>query len=444
MTSKKARWRQRWRITLLLVQLLACQRREEGEQPNRLPRTAASGAVSGAPMRHAAPTIVRPRVDNLVLITIDALRADQPWVGYSHIATPNLTQLAAQSVVYTRAYSLANFTTASLNAMLASRYPSELGRTSCSIGRYDIPGSLAPTLQAGQVATLAAHGHAIFAGETAPSLGFDRWLLVRGAAGKLQTKGAVVGNDIAELALAEWEAHRSRPQRFLWSHFVDPHDLYVAHSAYPATSQGTRARYDSEVAYTDMVVGRILRTLAETAADKSTAIVVTADHGEAFGEHGFTKHGFSLYDEEIRVPLVLRIPGVEPRKVDVPRSTIDIAPTIAELLGVEVPRDWKGRSLLDDWHGQQPPEQRPVIVDVPEMPGRPPMRTVIRGPLKVILDRSPRVFDLRTDPDERTPLTGSDASTAVERATMDASVIATIPGAPCVRAPRRISTSEGI
>jgi choline-sulfatase len=366
-----------------------------------------------------------------VLITVDTLRADQPWVGYSGVETPHLSRLAAKSVVYTRAYALAHFTTASLNGLLASRYPSELSRSDCDLGRYDAPESLAPTLKAAGVTTFAAHGHAIFVGDSAPRRGFDQWRLIVGAAGRMQTRGAVTGTEIAQLVTAFLESERPNTPLFAWVHFVDPHDSYVAHERFPPRGSLPRNVYDSEVAFTDSVIGSVLEIIERSGMGNTTAIVLTADHGEAFGEHGTTKHGSTLYEEEVRVPLILHLPGVEPRTIDTPRSAVDIAPTIAQLLGVDIPESWAGVSLLKDLSAAER-QDRAVIVDVPSAYSRPPRQAVIHGHNKVILNRgSAQVFDLAVDPEERTPLSDDAARHPVERAREALKHIRSIAGTPC-------------
>jgi membrane-anchored protein YejM (alkaline phosphatase superfamily) len=391
--------------------------------------------------RPAAPAVTPdaapaapPTIDSVVFITVDALRADQPWTGYDLASTPNLSRLASESVVYDHAYSAANITTPSISGMLASRYPSELARDKCVFGRFDLEGSLVPTLKAAGIATTAAHGHALFAGSTAPSVGFDQWQLVRGAAGRMQVKGAVTGNDQADLFIAQLQDRpRDGKKHFAWAHFVDPHDIYVKHKLYPPSSKGPRGLYDGEVAYTDAVIGRVLDHLAQADLAKRTAIVLTADHGETFGEHGFTRHGFSLYEDEIRVPLMVRIPSVAPRKITAPRSALDVAPTIAELLGVKPPASWKGVSLLRDLTAPVPGE-RTVIVDIPENTWNPARRVVVFGSTKVaIAPGAVRVFDLDADPGERSPLTGPAADAAVERAKREVAAIDSVEGTPCMQ-----------
>jgi choline-sulfatase len=378
----------------------------------------------------AAPVVVTPppepeKIDNVVLITIDALRADQPWTGYTRVSTPNLSALAAKSIVYENAYALSNMTTTSLSAMLAGRYPSELARSRCPLAGY-APRSdaLAPTLKANGVRTVAVLGHLAFVARLVPDAGFDAWRLIENAAAPV-TQGAVSGEAIAKLFVRTIAEAAESGHFFAWAHFIDPHDKYVAHRDFPASDSGPRGLYDGEVAYTDAMIGRVL-TAIETSAPH-TAIIVTADHGEAFGEHGARKHGFSTYDEELRVPLLLYVPGTSPRRIAATRSAIDIAPTVAALLGVPAPAAWRGTSLLEDLNDAP---ARPVIVDMPELDGRPASRVVLVDGHKVVTGATgTRIHDLAEDPGENHPL--KDA-TLVERARAIAQAsIKEVPAQPC-------------
>ena len=136
---------------------------------------------------------------------------------------------------------------------------------------------------------------------------------------------------IAEEMLGD-PANDSRPF-FFWAHFLDPHDLYQLHDGID-WGNNPRDRYDGEVTFTDQYIGKLLDFIAERPWAKRTTIIVTADHGEEFGEHGMTRHGFEVWNTLVHVPLMILAPGAAPRHVDVLRSGIDLAPTILELLGV--------------------------------------------------------------------------------------------------------------
>jgi choline-sulfatase len=395
----------------------------------------AAAAAANAPSASAAPA-APPRIENVVLLTIDSLRADQPWVGYSHVQTPNLSALAARSTVYTQAYSLSNMTTSSLSGLLLGRYPSELRRDTCGLATYsgDAQG-LAPTLRAAGVHTLAALGHTVFVARLVPPDGFDEWRLTDNASAKV-SEGAVTGEAIAQLAVRTLHDSGEKGRFFAWAHFVDPHDKYVTHPEFSVTSPPARAAYDSEVAYTDKMVGRVLEAIAAAPYADRTAIIVTADHGEMLGEHGAVRHGFSTYEEEMRVPLLLYLPGRAPARVTAPRSAIDLAPTIAELFGVKVPEGWRGRSLLADV-GAATPEERTVFVDIPELDQRPAAQVFISKGQKVVFGGigGSRVVDLERDPGEREPLTGRAALAPLEAARAWAKPPPLVPPQRCTRGP---------
>src|SRR5262249_2971151 len=161
---------------------------------------------------------------------------------------------------------------------------------------------------------------------------------------------------------------------------------------HPEFDFGTKGRdlYDSEVAFVDHHVGRLLERLRRPPFEKRTAIVLTSDHGEAFGEHGLYRHGFEVWEELVHVPLVAYVPGVGAAHVEARRSAIDVVPTLLELFGLEAPalqgRDFvSGVSLLSDIAGANgPPEERPVLVDMSEGPHNSERQAFFEGSYKLI------------------------------------------------------------
>ncbi|HEU4408997.1 MAG TPA: sulfatase [Polyangiaceae bacterium] len=442
-----------WRLAILLPWLAACPPASERPRAGGPPRGSAAGAdgalpsalahaavaaAAGAPSGSAAPAAAAPpRVDNVVLLTIDSLRADQPWVGYPHVKTPHLSALAARSTVYTHAYAVSNMTTSSLSGLLSGRYPSELKRDDCALAAYAGDGQgLVPALRGAGVRTLAALGHTVFVAKLVPPEGFDEWRLTANASARA-SEGAVTGEQIAQLAVRTLQEFGDKGRFFAWAHFVDPHDKYVQHPEFPVTSPPNRAAYDTEVAFTDRVVGRVLDAIAAAPYADRTAIIVTSDHGEMLGEHGAMRHGFSTYEEELRVPLFLYLPGRPPGRVEVPRSAIDLAPTIAELFGVPVPAAWRGRSLLSDV-GAPAPEERPVFVDIPELEQRPAGQVFVHKGQKVVLSGigGPRFVDLERDPGERESVSGRAALGPLEAARAWATPPPAQPARHCGRAPK--------
>jgi choline-sulfatase len=373
-------------------------------------------------------------IRNVLLITVDAFRADQPWVGYAGVSTPNLNRLAESSVVYTHTYSLANTTGPSLGALLNGRFPSECLRDDCPLVSLQIQSGLAETLSAAGIQTMASHGHVIFAVSTKPARGFAEWRVVDHAIARLAEEGAITGKEVASnlISLLRENTHG---RFFAWAHFLDPHDAYAPHPGFAKRKGGgKRAAYDVEVAYTDFQIGRVLAELSDLDLADSTAVIVTADHGEAFGEHGPSRHGFTVFDEEIRVPLMLHVPGQTPRRLDVTRSLIDMAPTIADLMGVPAPEQWRGTSLRPDW-SDDTPVPREVLVDCPKRTKGAPRRAWISDNHKVIMQGGQHyAFDLAADPHELHPLSPEESAETTARADAAFTAVFSIKPNPCRRA----------
>jgi arylsulfatase A-like enzyme len=167
--------------------------------------------------------------------------------------------------------------------------------------------------------------------------------------------------------------------------------------------------YDQEVWYTDKHIGKVLDYIASQPWAEDTAIVLTADHGEAFADHGMSWHGAEIWESLIRVPLVVYIPGQKPRRVPVKRSHIDVAPTLLDIMGGPPAEEGelRGESLLADVYlpeGQEH-EERDVFVDMPAGPYNGIRRAIVTGPspgMKLINSGGAtyQLFDLAADPKE--------------------------------------------
>jgi arylsulfatase A-like enzyme len=167
---------------------------------------------------------------------------------------------------------------------------------------------------------------------------------------------------------------------------------------------GRKARdlYDGEVTFTDRYVGQLLDFVAKQPWGAHTAVIFSADHGEAFGEHGCFRHAFELWQPLIRVPLMIMVPGVTARRIDLNRSAIDLAPTILELMGL-APDGLDGVSLVPELYQKQEPEARDVIIDLPRTSNSDRRRAVIHDHYKLIAygdDSYYQVFDIDADPTE--------------------------------------------
>jgi arylsulfatase A-like enzyme len=189
---------------------------------------------------------------------------------------------------------------------------------------------------------------------------------------------------------------------FIWCHFLDPHKQYLEHPGFASFGRSPRDLYDGEVVFTDHHIGRVLKALASSPLADRTVVILTGDHGEAFGEHGAFFHGREVWDEVVRVPLLVHVPGAKPHKVSRTVSGVDIAPTVLDLAGLPEDPQARGQSLVPELFGGALPE-RPVLVDQPKNPYYPPKRAFIEWPYKLhhaIDSNAYRLFDLAHDPGE--------------------------------------------
>jgi choline-sulfatase len=413
------------RSLLALVALVMrggpCSSRSESE--SHVPAASSSAESRDAPAPEAADAATRDagtsrRDLNVLFISIDCLRADMPWAGYPRPIAPRLTELAAKSVLYTRAYSLSSYTSMSLGGLLGGKLPGELRRDGYFFGVYAPENVFFPELlQAAGIRTLGGHAHGYFH-DAGFDQGFDRWEVVKNLKWNNTTDENITSPQleaIAEELLSTVDA--AGPRFFAWFHFLDPHDQYLSHPGIGPYGNTARDRYDAEVTFTDGYIGKLLDFVASKPWGKRTAIVVTADHGEAFGEHHQYAHGFELWENLVRVPLFFYVPGVAPRKVDVARSAVDLAPTFLDLMGVPTttPVDaggepmvasFEGTSLVPELYGGPTPA-RDIAIDLPETSDNDRRRALIHDNLKIIaIGKMPyfQVFDLATDPGEMKPL----------------------------------------
>lgn len=376
-----------------------------------------------------------PKDLNVLVISVDSLRADMPWAGYPRAIAPRLTELEKRAVSYTHAYSISSYTSMSLGGFLGGKLPSGMKRSGFFFGKYAPDNTLFPeVLQASGVRTLSAHAHGYFK-DAGFEQGFDKFEVVPGIIFKNETDPNVTSPQheaLAERLLSdpslESSSSGSTPRFFAWFHFLDPHDMYVAHDAdgIPAYGPKLRDKYDAEVTFTDRYIGKLLDFVESKPWGKRTVIIVTADHGEAFGEHNQFAHGFELWENLVRVPMFFVIPGVAPKRIDVPRSTLDLAPTILELMSVDAKTtvdgggvlELEGKSLVAEITGKETPAEREVILDLPMTSDNDKRRAIIHGTQKIVAygkEEALRLYDLSADPDEKNPITRGEQYDAMAR-----------------------------
>ncbi|MBI3202306.1 MAG: sulfatase [Myxococcales bacterium] len=353
----------------------------------------------------AAPATKKPAGPfNVVLLLVDSLRADMPWAGYPREIAPNLTALEKTCASYTRGYSTSSYTAKSVAAALSGKYPSTLKRSGYFFTKYPESNLFFPELLgAAGVHTLATHGHMYMKkGHNGMDQGFSDWRIVDGLSFDAQTDNHVTSDKMTPLAIAQLDAMPKGKPFFMYLHYMDPHDVYHQHKDSPVFGKKTRDRYDSEVFYTDLWIGKLLDHMKKQPWWDKTVVIVSADHGEAFGEHKLYRHAFELWEMLVRVPLMFCGPGITARRIDTPRSSIDFAPTVLELLGVKAEHDFVGQSLVAELGGASAPE-RPVLLDLPADSNNPERRALISGDYKLLVFGSDwrfDLYDLKNDPGE--------------------------------------------
>ena len=286
--------------------------------------------------------------------------------------------------------------------MLSGRYPSELTRTGVFFTRYAEDNRFfCEQLSEASIPCVAGHAHAYLGkGVAGFDQGFASWKLVPGITFDPQTDPHITSHKLAPLAIEMLSDKKITDKTFFaWFHFMDPHDKYRSHEDGPKFGSKPRDLYDEEVHFTDQWVGKLLDFIENQPWAKKTAIIVTADHGEAFGEHGLTRHAFEIYDVLVHVPWMIKVPGGKALAIDVPRSHIDLAPTIVDLLGQTVDMGLAGKSLKMELLGAAP-KVRDVICDLPQDDFNKRRRALIHENMKLIAFEKDERFELyRLDED---------------------------------------------
>jgi len=361
----------------------------------------------------------KPR--NVLFVTIDSLRADMPWNGYSRAIAPNLAALAEKCTTYSNAYSVSSYTAKSVAAFLSGQYPSTLYRSGFFFANYATANTfMAERLHESGIATLGWFGHMYFSRAKGLEQGFDEWRTVPGITFDAQTDNHVTSDKMTALGIELLgKPELQTKQFFAWGHYMDPHDQYNRHKEAPDFGNKARDKYDQEIFYTDLWVKKLFDFVDQQPFSKDTYVVISADHGEAFGEHGMYKHAFELWEVLTRVPLIVCGPGVKAQNITERRSHIDLVPTFLDLLGQKAAPELLGKSLLPELTGQEGAKNRePIYLEMTEDSHNPPRRAIIRGDYKLIWSGPSdkfQLFNLKSDPGEEKDLSKSEPEALKEQ-----------------------------
>jgi arylsulfatase A-like enzyme/Flp pilus assembly protein TadD len=363
----------------------------------------------------------RPKA-NVLLITLDTTRADRlGCYGYAAARTPVLDALAASGVLCQHAYTVAPLTLPAHASLFTGLYPAEHGVRSNGRGRLDesIP-TLAEVLRRQGYDTAAFVAAFVLDAKFGLERGFRKYDddIAEDAPGADPSHRERDGQSVVDAALAWLGEKRERPF-FCWVHLFDPHAPYLAHADLFGDEFADRP-YDAELAYVDGQVGRLVDFLKARGLDSNTVVVVVGDHGEGLGEHIERKHGMTLYNATMHVPLIFRQGGrfVPGRRLDGTVSLVDVSPTILELLGLRDPRKITGQSLARGILADQSPASACYgATDEPFLNnGWSPLRSLTEGSWKYIKTTRPELYDLINDPGERNDLARVNAGKATEMA----------------------------
>jgi choline-sulfatase len=343
---------------------------------------------------------------NVFLITIDTLRVDHVHCyGDSSIETPAIDATAKDGVRFTQAFTPSPITNSSHTSILTGLMPSSHGVTDFAVPLASTHATWAELVKAKGYHTAAFIGAVILdSNSLSPGLdrGFDfydnfpehsesksRW-------GRVERRGM----DVVGRAEKWLSAHPSGP-RFVWVHLYDPHDPYEPPLPY---SQIYKDRlYDGEIAYADSALGNFLGYLKSHGWYENAIIVIVGDHGEGLGEHGEDTHGLFLYDSTTHVPLIVKTPGSNgsTKVVDAQMRTIDILPTVIDLLNIHTQATFDGESLKAYLSGGATTDRTAFgETDYPLRFGWAPLRSVRAEGFKLIDAPRPEFYDLKNDPGE--------------------------------------------
>ena len=347
---------------------------------------------------------------NVILITADTLRADRlGCYGNNRVATPNLDHLADSGVVFEHTTTVSPLTLPAHSSMFTGTYPMYHGVRDNG-GYYLEPEhiTLAEILKEQGYRTGAFVAAFTLDSRWGLDQGFDRYFddfdlpeFEKVSLDSVQRRG----DEVLAEALPWLDSVREK-RFFSWIHLFDPHSPYDPPEPYLSQYEGVRwGRYDGEVAYLDSLVGQIMEWLTKNNLNESTLVAFIGDHGESLGEHREMGHGFFIYDATVAVPFILKTPyrKLQGRRVAAQVRTIDLMPTLLDLLGVEIPETVQGESLLDLCSGRSK-DLGLMAYSESFYPrhhfGWSDLKSLRNGSLHFIAAPRPELYDLRTDPSQ--------------------------------------------
>lgn len=416
-------------FTFLVLASVGC---SGGDGPASAPAADGALATSSDASTTQVPALsswgvgkVGPDAPNVLVVSLDTVRPDHTSVyGYSRDTTPLLAKVAQQGAVFEQAYAQAPSTSPTHASMFTGLYPSTHGYYSYKFKLASKHVTLAEVLKEAGYRTFGVASSVKFVERTGLHQGFDSFERIGGP--KNTRSAQVNAHTISQMKQAGDQPF------FGFVHYFDAHAPYAApepyrHKWHPALSfpkpewtsrfikKNRRNRaivnpiiasylaglYDGELSYLDTFLGEMLDAVPQSNG-RSTVVILTSDHGEGFFEHSYLGHSHVLYEEVIRVPLIVWWPGkvVPGQRLKVPTQTVDIFPTLLEMVGLPLPQGLEGRSLAKTLLGEAPePEPVPIFLQSPKFFGLVHDLPTGRYKLTVRLkNQKPRLVNLTEDP----------------------------------------------
>jgi arylsulfatase A-like enzyme len=359
----------------------------------------------------------RPHVAdlNLLIITLDTTRADRIGAyGYS-AQTPNLDRLAREGTVFEQTTSASPLTLPAHGSLFTGQFsPGHGVRANGGFFSAAEHTTLADVLKRHGFATGAFVGSYVLDSRFGLDQGFDTYIddfdgsyTSRFTASSLQRPA----NEVVDRALT-WLRQTASTRFFAWLHFYDPHAPYEPPEPYRAMFADDP--YVGEIAFVDAQLGRMVAFLEERHLLDRTIVVVIGDHGESLGDHGELTHGRSLYESVLRVPFIMRVPleGFAGQRVGGPALSVDMMPTLLDLLQIAQPEPVDGTSLVPAVSGATAGADRVAFAETPSPESPTDLRMVRLGRFKLIAAPRLELYDLAEDPAEQRNLTERNAALA--------------------------------
>jgi len=357
---------------------------------------------------------------NIILFTIDTLRADHlECYGYDRVKTPNINQLASEGILFERNIAQTPLTLPSHSSIFTGTYPLYHGvRDNGGFYLDESHHTLAESLKNKGYATGAFVAAFVLDSRWGLDQGFDYYYdnfdLTKYKTVSLDSVQRRGDEVLAEVY--KWLENQSQQKFFAWIHLYDPHTPYDPPEPHKTEYRGSHfGLYDGEIAYVDQLMGEFRDFMEKKNLMDKTLIIFTADHGESLGEHKESAHGFFIYDSDIRVPLIIRFPENKFQGSVITNQvrSIDIMPTVLNMLGGRSPESVQGESMLPLILGKQGGEVLSAYSETywPRYHyGWSELKSLSKGQYKFIDAPKPELYDILEDPGELSNLVNEKAA----------------------------------